>query len=233
MKRLVNKEENAPHNLADAAILKECISFSFQFFRQIENFGLGNCDKDWYILLINALNGLSQMTYKELSKQKKELHYHKISWEQKNIPIQPKRLDWVPETFRNDLWQLHITTSNGRIIGFIYNNIFYIVLLDPEHNMQPCKKNNYSVTRTQIGVSNLENTYEELLLKYNELIELINMDNYDKLKNTIQTHAQEYRNIIYTVFDKQEDFQWYIDSTDGMSFQDVITEYLILKDERA
>lgn len=233
MKNLVNPGNKAPSNLADTTILEERISFSFQFFRQIENFGLGNCNKDWYLLLVNSLSGLSQMTCKELSNQKKVLHYHKIDWTQKHIPIQPEQLDWIPKNFRNNLWQLHITTSNGRIIGFIYNNIFYIVLLDPEHNMQPCKKNNYHVTKTQIGVSDLENSYEELSFKYNELIELIKTDNYDKLKDTIKTHSQEYRTIVYTAFDTEEDFQWYVDSTEGMSFQEVIDEYLILKDDAA
>ena len=220
-------------NLTDKSILEQKLSFSFEFFKQIEYFGLGECDKNWYILLLNTLHGLSNMTTKDLLDHSKKLHYHKIDWNQKHIPIQPEQLDWIPKNFRNDLWQLHITTSNGRIIGFIYNNIFYIVLLDPEHNMQPCKKNNYHVTKTQIGVSDLENSYEELSFKYNELIELIKTDNYDKLKDTIKTHSQEYRTIVYTAFDTEEDFQWYVDSTEGKSFQEVIAEYLVLKDDTA
>ena len=39
--------------------------------------------------------------------------------------------------------QFQITRANGRVIGFWDEyHVFQVVLLDPEHNMQPCKSRN-------------------------------------------------------------------------------------------
>jgi len=43
------------------------------------------------------------------------------------------------------LHQFQVSTTRGRIIGFDYENVFYIVLLDPLHNLQPSKNFNYEI----------------------------------------------------------------------------------------
>lgn len=226
MKKLVNEKANKK-NLPDKSILEQRISFSFEFFKQIDYFGLGECDKNWYILLLKTLQALSCMTTKDLHDNGKKLHYHKIEWNQKNIPIQPEDITWVKETERENLWQIHITKSRGRIIGFMHNHIFYIVLLDPNHNMQPCKRNSYTIRETTIKTCASEDTYEELEVKYNELVSSIRQGKFDDLPYIVAAQSQGSRDVIYTVFDKKEDFQWCIDVTSGKSYNDIVTAYLI------
>jgi hypothetical protein len=43
------------------------------------------------------------------------------------------------------LWQFQVSTARGRIIGFWYETTFFIVLLDPLHNMQPSRDYDYEV----------------------------------------------------------------------------------------
>lgn len=230
MRTLVNKDtQKVQKRLADTSKLGLKISFSFELFEQINYFGLGDCDENWYLLLLKALKSLSNMTTKELLDNNKQLHYHKIDWNNKNIPIQQEDLAWIDEENRTNLWQIHITKSKGRIIGFIYNQTFYIVLLDPKHNMQPCKRNKYNVRETTIKTCESENTYDELEIKYNELVAVIQKSEYSKLQELVATQSHEYRNIVYTIFDNDEDFQWYIDTTGGMSYHDIMTDYLVLK----
>ena len=77
--------------------------------------------------------------------------YHRINWNQKNIPIAIQDLDWVPKEYRNNsdeypLVQFQISKSLGRIVGFWdEDNIFNVVLLDPLHNIQPAKSHGYRV----------------------------------------------------------------------------------------
>jgi hypothetical protein len=49
--------------------------------------------------------------------------------------------------------QFSITKSTGRIVGYFDrdSSIFHIVLLDPEHNIQPAKKTNYQIQPTTKG----------------------------------------------------------------------------------
>ena len=51
--------------------------------------------------------------------------------------------------------QFSITKSTGRIVGYFDrdSSIFHIVLLDPEHNIQPAKKTNYQIQPTTKGLS--------------------------------------------------------------------------------
>lgn len=232
MKSLVN--ENAPRlpqNLADDSPLKRQVLFSFQFYRQRDYFGLGDCDRMWYVLLTNALSCVSQMTFGELINNAKGLHYHKIQWDHRNIPVQPADFDWIPEMFRAELWQFHITKSRGRVIGFMSDNVFYVVLLDPEHNIQPSSKHNYALRLTRIQDDFSDEVFDGLAIKYQELVNLVTAKNYEQLERVVNIHKQEYRNIVYATLDTNEDYQWYMNNTGGMSFTDVIGEYLIMKED--
>lgn len=56
-------------------------------------------------------------------KLKEIYRFHSINWEQKNIPIQRKQLNWIPAPILEnenefEIVQLNISTGTGRIIGF-------------------------------------------------------------------------------------------------------------------
>jgi len=76
---------------------------------------------------------------------------HNISWDAKNVPITRDEIDWIDEDYRSNaeefpLFQLAVSKAEGRFVGFLdEDNVFQIVLLDPLHNAQPSKFNDYKV----------------------------------------------------------------------------------------
>jgi hypothetical protein len=103
---------------------------------------------------LGRLRELSKIDYEEFKlsyHQKQNWRYHDINWEQPNIPIQRKDLDWVDRDYVENeedfpLVQLTISRALGRVVGFWdENSVFNIVLLDPLHNIQPSKDFDYRV----------------------------------------------------------------------------------------
>lgn len=133
--------------------IKPEFSYSFKYFHQIKYFGLENIDAGWFVSLIEKLKSFGNNHPEELAKNhalKDAWRYHIIDWNSKNIPIQRKDLNWIEkEIIENEeefpIWQFQVSTARGRIIGFWYEAIFYIILLDPFHNMQPSAAFNYKV----------------------------------------------------------------------------------------
>ncbi|WP_426094057.1 hypothetical protein [Flavobacterium sp. DSR2-3-3] len=130
-------------------------AFSFEFFNQIKFFGLSNSDPQWFVSLIERLKDLSQKERSAIFSDKNTKNfyrYHRINWESKNIPIDKSDITWVNKLYiDNDddfpFHQFQISKANGRVVGFWNEDhtIFYIVLLDPLHNLQPSKNYHYVV----------------------------------------------------------------------------------------
>lgn len=130
-------------------------AFSFEFFKQIPFFGLSRSESKWFVSLIERLKDLSQKERSAIFSDrstKNFYRYHKINWESENIPINKSDITWVSKEYiGNDddfpFHQFQISKGNGRVVGFWNEDhtIFYIVLLDPLHNLQPSKKYNYVV----------------------------------------------------------------------------------------
>ena len=69
----------------------------------------------------------------------------------------------VPNIIRENneedfFWQFQLSKGTGRVVGFFdqTNSIFYIVLLDPKHNIQPSKNFGYAVDDTEIAITEFE-----------------------------------------------------------------------------
>ena len=216
-KTLIDKKEEES--------VKSNLSFSFSFFKQIRYFGIGKCSIEWWIGLINRLKTLgdcSKETFIE-NRGSEALRYHVIDWKSKNIPIQRKSLEWLPENILNNeadypMVQISISTSTGRIIGFFDNSIFNIVLLDPNHNLQPSKKTNYQIQPTKIGISQ----YDKLLNKLDNIKNIVRECPINcNLKNNISTIDKLHDNIIY--FGLDEDFySKYLEEINTYKIQKII-----------
>ncbi len=109
-------------------------SFSFSCFdRTHELFNLGGNDSDeavkgkWFIELLDALKSVSNKTISEV-RQSKTHDLHPIDWSKTNTnpPVNSDQLEF---------WQFRINKSKGRVIGFIIDGVFYVVWLDPYHNL--------------------------------------------------------------------------------------------------
>lgn len=149
-------------------------SFSFRFWNQIENFGLSRSESKWFVSLFEKLKELSDKQIEKFlsdGAERDAWRYHPINWNQENIPVQQKDLDWIDAAYKDNpddfpLLQFQVSQALGRIIGFWdENNIFNIVLLDPHHNMQPSKSHNYRID----ACSPLSCEYTSLLSEINTM----------------------------------------------------------------
>ena len=130
--------------------------FGFQFWRQIEFFGLDQSKPKWFVSLLQKLSELSKEPIDKFLEDGNKRHtwrYHDINWTQTNIPVQRAHLTWIDADYLNNpdeypLVQFQVSTALGRIVGFWdEEDVFQIVLLDPLHNIQPSKRFDYRVRR--------------------------------------------------------------------------------------
>lgn len=150
-------------------------TFSLQYWRQIDNFGLDKSDAKWFVSLLEQFKKLSAYNVENVFKDmagKKNFRLHDINWNQKNIPISLKKLDWLPTYVLENqedfpIRQFQVSTALGRVVGFLdADKVFHVVLLDPKHNIQPAKKFDYRVD--SCGVAECE--YTTLLNKVDEFV---------------------------------------------------------------
>jgi hypothetical protein len=139
---------------------KERWVFSFRFWRQIENFQIGDLKPSWYISLLQRLADVSAIDRDELFRDtglQDGLRFHEINWGSKNVPIARNDLDWLAKDYLDNeaefpFYQFHVSKALGRIVGFFdERQIFNIVLLDPNHNIQPSNYNDYKIRPTVAG----------------------------------------------------------------------------------
>lgn len=164
-------------------------NFSFQYWNQIEFFGLDRSENSWFVSLLERLRDLSKYTVEDFSRnvQLRDAHrFHAINWEAKNCPIKREDLNWIPPQILENsedfpLVQVHVSKALGRIVGFFdSDNVFNIVLLDPLHNIQPSKRVEYKVRDCDmVGCQ-----YSSLLYKVSTILDT-------KCKNGACGYAQE------------------------------------------
>ncbi len=109
------------------------ITFSFSSFdRTHELFNLGGKEKDgtvggqWFLRLLDCLKSVGGKKLEEL--KKKPYCLHPVKWETANTkcPTNSKQAEY---------WQFRLDKSHGRIIGILVDAVFYVVWLDPYHNL--------------------------------------------------------------------------------------------------
>jgi len=153
--------------------------FSFQYWEQRDYFGLAEVETKWFVSLLERLKLLSNKQVNKFvadGQAKKQWRYHPIDWNQKNIPIQRKDLDWLPEEYLDNpdefpILQFQVSQALGRVVGFWNEeSTFNIILLDPLHNIQPSRAHNYKVDAT----SPLNCEYTTLLSTVNDISQTAN-----------------------------------------------------------
>ena len=141
------------------------LSFSFRYCTQQEWFGIDNQDATWFASLQDRLKDLSAKTGAILENKqvRRDYRLHPINWNATKCPIKKEDLTSVPKAILDKaepdfFWQFQISKGTGRVIGFFNedNSVFYIVLLDPKHNIQPSKDYGYHVTPTSVALTEYE-----------------------------------------------------------------------------
>lgn len=141
------------------------ITFSFKYFGQQEFFGIGDQDAVWFANLFDRIKDLSGKTRAILENpiERDSYRLHPIDWSAKNCPITIADLASVPQIIKNNaeddfFWQFQLSKGTGRVVGFFNEDltIFYIVLFDPKHNIQPSKDYGYAVNETKEAITEYE-----------------------------------------------------------------------------
>jgi len=116
--------------------IPEGISFSFRYYQDDKDkFSIGGRDGKYLASLLRRLRDLSQLNAQEvINNQSKSLRCHGIVWKNTTeasgfgIPNEDILIN-VP-------YQFQISANEyGRVHGFFSENVFYIVWLDPDHNL--------------------------------------------------------------------------------------------------
>ena len=141
------------------------ITLSFKYFGQQEFFGIGEQDATWFANLFDRIKDLSGKTKAILENPTERDAYrlHPIDWSARNCPITIADLTSVPQNIKDNaeddfFWQFQLSKGTGRVVGFFNEDltIFYVVLLDPKHNIQPSKDYGYSFNETKEAITEYE-----------------------------------------------------------------------------
>ncbi|MEG4856290.1 hypothetical protein QUB75_03960 [Microcoleus sp. K1-B6] len=126
---------SAPREVVKIQI-PEGVSFYFRYYQDDkEQFSIGGRDAKYLASLLRRLRDLSQLNAQEIiNNQSKSLRCHGIVW--KNT-TEPNGFGIPNEDILINIpYQFQISANEyGRVHGFFSENVFYIVWLDPDHNL--------------------------------------------------------------------------------------------------
>lgn len=107
------------------------ISFSFEALEKTEYFNLDGTCNNWPSDLLDMMKEISKHNNKELIEG--QFRTYRVHNHEGAHPPSP-----LPEGVElKDCYQIRISQSKGGIHGIFRENIFYVIWLDPLHNMYP------------------------------------------------------------------------------------------------
>ena len=128
------KTKTLPFNgtIANAKIY----TFSFASFdRNHKLFNLGDdstpngvIQSNWFLDFLDCLKSVSNTPISTL-RQSSTYDLHPVNISKTNAR------ECASDFIQYDLWQFRINKSKGRVIGFYLEGVFYIVWIDPHHNL--------------------------------------------------------------------------------------------------
>lgn len=115
------------------------ISFSFKYFEDgHQKFSCADRESNYWLILVTRLRDLSGLTAVELRQgNNKTLRCHPIDWSSGGVS---EVCFGIPgeEQLVDTPYQFSVTANaHGRVHGFFIENIFFVVWLDPEHQLYP------------------------------------------------------------------------------------------------
>lgn len=181
----LTKGNVAVKNLASIPIEDTGISFSFRYFKQIDNFGITGKDDVWMSGLLDQLRLLSEKNADELLSDvtmKDYLRMHTLDLSEGKSALSLDDFASIPERYRPTaidcpIMQFQISKANGRVIGFFNHNhsVFYIVFLDPQHNAQLSNYNGYKIREISPCMSEFDDL-KAMIAKYAGLNPILAQD---------------------------------------------------------
>lgn len=112
------------------------LSFSFRHFVNREPFDVARGSETYPLVLLERLRDLCSMTALELQTgRNKALRCHLIDWDD---TTEPHGFDHLNQYLREQVvaYQFSVSSNeHGRVHGFFIDDVFYVVWLDPGHQL--------------------------------------------------------------------------------------------------
>jgi hypothetical protein len=123
--------------------LDHTVNFSFQFLETNDKFNLNDCKFKYFITLFNRLVYISKMNIKYFREKKEHaLKNHRIDWEYDGCTEDGFNLKGPYKGIDDVSFQFGLgNNKNGRILGFIQDNVFYVRWFDPKHKLYKLNEN--------------------------------------------------------------------------------------------
>ena len=111
--------------------------FSFEAVEKNEYFNLDGTCQNWAADLFDTMQKVSRIALKDIYAGKYSgktspfrIHRHEDAKPPCKLPS---------NILLEDMWQIRISISKGGIHGIFFDNIFYVIWFDPQHNLYPDK----------------------------------------------------------------------------------------------
>lgn len=134
MGRIPKAVKAEPKGIPKAKALKiteDGIVFSFETLERTEYFNLDGTCQNWASDMLDMCKEISKLTVKQLTSGKyKTFRFHSHEGAKCPSPL-PEGVEL------KDIYQMRISTSKGGIHGVLRENCFYVIWMDPLHNMYP------------------------------------------------------------------------------------------------
>lgn len=115
----------------------EKVLFSFEAVEKNEYFNLDGTCQNWAADLFDTMQKVSRIALKDIYAGKYSgktspfrIHRHEDAKPPCKLPF---------NILLEDMWQIRISISKGGIHGIFFDNIFYVIWFDPQHNLYPDK----------------------------------------------------------------------------------------------
>jgi hypothetical protein len=119
--------------------LQQGITFSFKYFQDNHRkFSCNSKEAAYWLTLLERLKALSSLTAQELrGNRSSSLRCHPIRWADTSengfgLPNEEQLVD-TPYQFSLS------SNEHGRVHGFFIDQVFYVIWLDPNHQLYPAK----------------------------------------------------------------------------------------------
>ena len=112
------------------------VSFSFKrLCEKGEKFKYCSCSSNYFNTLLARLREISRMDVREVKiLNQKGLRCHKIDFADRSVT--ENTFGVLGEDIDDEAWQFQLTSNeHGRVHGYFVGSIFYIVWLDPKHEL--------------------------------------------------------------------------------------------------
>jgi len=117
------------------------ISFSFRRLRSVgEKFKYENRDKQYFLKLLDRLRNVCEWTPLNLKvSRSSSLRCHPINFA--DAKCTENSFGFDSQDIDDNAWQFEVSQNeHGRVHGFFLENVFYVVWLDPNHELYPGEK---------------------------------------------------------------------------------------------